>query len=145
MIGKSRSDLILSNVVGWTVHGLRGYSSECQAHHSALKISERKVSEQSTNRPVSKQGQHSSDATQRSERFSEVVTHNMVTHGNKQIKEHLPSLLHVRLHRSALFERPSAPNDESKVVSTQLGVAVGCVGVSPTGGGEDGGDLHAGA
>jgi hypothetical protein len=66
------------------------------------------------------------------------TTYNMVTHSNKQVKEQLPSLLHLGLHGTAALERVAAANYQSEVVATKLGVVVWGVDICPSGGGEDG-------
>lgn len=55
----------------------------------------------------------------------------MVAQGNKEVEEELASSVeHFKLHGAAALECASAADDEGEVVSTQLGVCVGCVGVS---------------
>ena len=67
----------------------------------------------------------------------------MVTHSNKQIKEHLPTMLHLRLHRATSLEGAAAANDESQVVGSELGVTVWGMSVGPASRRKDCGDLHA--
>ena len=55
----------------------------------------------------------------------------MVTHGDKQVEEHLSALLHLALHRTATLESVAAAYDESEIVSSKLRVAVGSMGVGP--------------
>lgn len=55
----------------------------------------------------------------------------MITHSNKQIKEHFATILHLTLHRTAALEGAAATDDESEVVSSKLRVAVGSMGVGP--------------
>lgn len=71
-------------------------------------------------------------------------THNIIAHGNKEIKEQLPALLHLHLHSTAPFEGRPAADDEGEVVRTQLRVSVWSVSVRVTRAGEDGAALNAG-
>jgi hypothetical protein len=48
----------------------------------------------------------------------ERMTHHMVTHCNKQIKEQFPSLFHFHLHRATSLEGVAAANDEGEVVGS---------------------------
>jgi hypothetical protein len=48
----------------------------------------------------------------------ERMTHHMVTHCNKQIKEQFPSLLHFHLHGATSLEGVAAANDEGEVVGS---------------------------
>lgn len=53
----------------------------------------------------------------------------MVDHGHKEIEEQLAALFHFVLHCAAALECVSGSNYESKIVSSQLGVGVGSVGI----------------
>lgn len=68
----------------------------------------------------------------------------MVTHGNKQIKEQSSTLLHLHLHGPTPLEGVFAADDQSEIVSTQLGIRIGCLGVSVAGRREYSADLDAG-
>jgi hypothetical protein len=68
----------------------------------------------------------------------------MVTHGNKQIKEQSSTLLHLHLHGPTPLEGVFAADDQSEIVGTQLGIRIGCLGVSVAGRREYGADLDAG-
>lgn len=70
----------------------------------------------------------------------------VVAEGDKEVKEELAAAVeHLCLHGSAALEGVATADNESKVVGTQLGVAVGSVGVGVTGGEEDGVALDTGA
>lgn len=69
----------------------------------------------------------------------------MVAEGDEQVEEKLTTTVeHLKLHRAATLECGPTANDESEVMSTQLGVGIGCVGVGITGGGQDGAALDSG-
>lgn len=53
----------------------------------------------------------------------------MIAHGNEEVKEEFASLFHLHLHRAASLESRPASDNESKVVSSEFGFVVGCVGV----------------
>lgn len=59
----------------------------------------------------------------------------MITHSHKQIKKHLPTFLHLHLHSPTPLECRSAPDDQSKIVGTELAVVFWsiCVCVSRAG------------
>lgn len=71
----------------------------------------------------------------RLDRHAQVV--HVVDHGNEQVEEQLTAILHLVLHRAAALEGVARTDDEREVVSTELGVVVGCVGVGVTGRSED--------
>ena len=53
----------------------------------------------------------------------------MVTHSNKQIKEQLPTSLHLHLHSPTPLKRTPASNDQRQVMRPQLRVRIRCIGV----------------
>lgn len=57
------------------------------------------------------------------------AAYHVIRHRDEQIKEDFPAGLHLHLHCAAPLEHVSAADDESEVVCTQLGVAVGGVSV----------------
>ena len=60
----------------------------------------------------------------------------MITKRNKQIKEELRAASkHLHLHSPATLECASAADYEGEVMSSELGVCVGCIGVGVAGGG----------
>lgn len=61
----------------------------------------------------------------------------MVTHGNKQIKKQLPTLLHLHLHRPTALKRRPATYNQRQVVRTQPGFSIGRVRVSISRAGQD--------
>lgn len=68
----------------------------------------------------------------------------MVAQGNKQIEKQLSATVkHLQLHRAAALEGIAAANDEREIVSTQLGVGIGGVGVGVASRGQDGTGLDA--
>jgi hypothetical protein len=73
-----------------------------------------------------------------------VRTYHMITHGDEKIEEQPPAFFHLHLHGAASLESVPAPNDESEVMGSQLGVIIRRMGVGIPGGGEDGADLDAG-
>ena len=69
----------------------------------------------------------------------------MVAQRNKEIKEKLRvAVEHLELHGPAALEGAAAADDEGEVVSPQLGVGVGSVGVGIASRGQDGAALDAG-
>jgi hypothetical protein len=80
----------------------------------------------------------------RAESISGGKTYHMITHSDKQIKEQFPALLHLQLHGATPLERVPAPDDQSEVVGSQLGIRVGCLGVCVAGRCEDRAHLDAG-
>lgn len=71
------------------------------------------------------------------------MSHHMITHCNKQIKEQFSSRLHFHLHRATSLEGIAAADDESEVVGSELGVGVGSMGVGPTSRRQNRRDLYA--
>lgn len=61
----------------------------------------------------------------------------MITHSHKQIKKHLPTFLHLHLHSPTPLECRSAPDDQSKVVGTELAVVLWSICVCVSGAGQD--------
>lgn len=61
----------------------------------------------------------------------------MITHSHKQIKKHLSTFLHLHLHSPTPLERGSAPDDESKIVGTELAVILWSICVCVSGAGQD--------
>ncbi len=57
----------------------------------------------------------------------------MVAHSDKQIKEQSSTLLHLHLHGATSLESAPAPDDESKVVCSKLGIRVRGLGVGVAG------------
>lgn len=59
----------------------------------------------------------------------------MITHSHKQVKKHLTTFLHLHLHSPTPLECGSAPDDQRKIVGTELAVVLGsiCVRVSRAG------------
>lgn len=52
----------------------------------------------------------------------------MIAQGHEEIKEELGATIeHLQLHGAAAFEGAARANDESQVMSSELGVAVGSV------------------
>lgn len=69
----------------------------------------------------------------------------MITQSNEEIKEQLTSSsLHLQLHSPATLECASTSDYESEVMSSELGVSVGRVGICVACGGEDGAALDSG-
>lgn len=71
-------------------------------------------------------------------------THDIIAHGNKEIKEQLSALFHLHLHGAAPFEGRPTADDQGEVVRPQLRVGVRGVSVRVTGAGEDGAALDTG-
>lgn len=70
----------------------------------------------------------------------------MVAQSHEQVKEELAAaVVHLELHRAAALEGGAAADDEGEVVSPQLGVRVGRVGVGEAGRGQDDAAGDAGA
>lgn len=67
----------------------------------------------------------------------------MIAHRNEEIEEQLPTFFHLHLHGATSLESVSAADDESQVMSSQLGVGIRCLGVGMTSRGEDGANLDA--
>ncbi len=67
----------------------------------------------------------------------------VITHGDKQIKEQFPAGLHLHLHRAASLEGGATADDEGQVMGAQLGVGIGRVGVSVPRTGQDRAALNA--
>lgn len=65
----------------------------------------------------------------------------MITQGNKQIKEKLPTHLHLHLHGAAALKGAPTANDEREVVGAEARVRVRRVLVGVTRTAQDGGDL----
>lgn len=61
----------------------------------------------------------------------------MITHRHKQIKKHLPTPLHLHLHRPAVLERPPRPNNQRQVMRPQLRLRIWRVGVGVPRAGQD--------
>lgn len=61
----------------------------------------------------------------------------MITHGHKQIKKHLPTFLHLHLHSPTPLECRSAPDNQSKIVRTELAVVLWSICVCVSGAGQD--------
>lgn len=55
----------------------------------------------------------------------------MSTHSNKEIKEDLPTLLHLRLHGGTLLEIISIPDDDGEIMTSQSRLRVRCMFVCP--------------
>lgn len=69
----------------------------------------------------------------------------MIAESDKQVEEQLAAtIVHLKLHCAAALEGRAAANDESKVVSAQLGVGVGRVGIGVASRGENRTALDAG-
>jgi hypothetical protein len=66
----------------------------------------------------------------------------MVAHGDEEIEEELPTLLHLDLHGAAALECVPAADDEGEVVGAKLRVAVRGVGICEASRGEDSADLN---
>lgn len=63
----------------------------------------------------------------------------MVAKCDEEVKEQLtPPLSHLHLHGATSLECVSAPDDQGKVVCSQLAVSVWCVGVGVSRRGDDG-------
>lgn len=67
----------------------------------------------------------------------------MVHHGNEQVEKQLAAVFHLILHGTAALEGVASTDDEREVVSTELRVVVGRVGVRVTSGSQDGRALDA--
>lgn len=59
----------------------------------------------------------------------------MITHRHKKIKKHLPPTLHLHLHSPTVLKRPPTPDNQRKIMRTQLRLGVWRVriGISRTG------------
>ena len=66
----------------------------------------------------------------------------MVTHSDEEVKEHLTTLLHLRLHCATSLEGGTTADDESEVVSTKLGIIIRGMAVCPPSGCKDGTNLN---
>lgn len=70
----------------------------------------------------------------------------VVAQSDEQVEEELrPAVEHLGLHGAAALEGGAAADDEGEVVVAQLGIRVGCVGVSIACGREDCVALDAGS
>jgi hypothetical protein len=72
-----------------------------------------------------------------------VQTYHVIAHGDEEIEEQSSAFFHLHLHGAAPLESVPAPNYESEVMGSQLGVIIGRMGVGISGRGEDGADLDA--
>ena len=48
--------------------------------------------------------------------------HHMIAHGDEQVEEQFPTVLHLKLHRAASLEGAAATDDQGKVVSSKFRV-----------------------
>jgi hypothetical protein len=58
----------------------------------------------------------------------------VIAHGDEEIEEQSPAFFHLHLHGAAPLESVPAPDDESEVMSSQLGVIIWRMGVGIAGG-----------
>lgn len=66
----------------------------------------------------------------------------MVAKSDEEVEEELAAtVVHLELHRAALFERRTTADDECQVVGPQFGVGVGRVSIGVACRGEDGATL----
>ena len=67
----------------------------------------------------------------------------MIRHCHEQIKEQLATGFHLRLHCTAVFEGPSAADDQGEIMRAQFRIVIGRVRVGVTGRRENGVTLDA--
>ena len=95
-------------------------------------------------RPLSEEAVLGSAAARGAPRALNIV--DVVGQGDEQVEEELGATVeHLLLHGSAALEGGAAADDEGEVVSPQLGVRVGRVGVGEAGRGQDDAAGDAGA
>lgn len=65
------------------------------------------------------------------------ATYHVIRHCHEQIKEQLATSFHFRLHCTAVFEGPSAADDQGEIMRAQFRIVIGRVRVGVTGRRED--------
>lgn len=68
----------------------------------------------------------------------------MIDHRHEKVEEQLAAVFHFVLHCAAALEGVASTDDKGQVMRSQLGVAVGSIGVCKASRCKDGGTLDAG-